>query len=49
MVEIRKLRRSYELVIPPEMRKELKWKIGDLILIDREGDRIIIKKFDYKK
>ena len=41
---IRKLTRNYQLTIPAEIRKTLGLDIGDYVEIQREDDKIILKK-----
>ena len=41
---IRKLTRNYQLTIPAEIRKALGLDIGDYVEIQREDDKIILKK-----
>jgi len=41
---IRKLTRNYQLTIPAEIRKALGLDIGDYVEIEKEDDKIVLKK-----
>ena len=36
--------RNYQITIPAEVRKRLGIKVGDRVLVEVEGDRIVIRK-----
>ncbi len=41
---IRKLTRNFQLTIPAEIRKSLDLDIGDYVEIEKEDDKIVLKK-----
>ncbi len=41
-----KVTRNYQITIPKEVRKKLHINVGDILMVDVEGDRIILKKED---
>lgn len=41
---IRKLTRNFQLTIPAEIRKSLGLDIGDYVEIEKEDDKIVLKK-----
>ncbi|KUO88338.1 MAG: AbrB family transcriptional regulator [Thermoproteus sp. JCHS_4] len=36
--------RNYQITIPAEVRRRLGIKVGDRVLVEVEGDRIVIRK-----
>lgn len=40
---ISKVTRNYQISIPKDVRAELKLSVGDVVLVKREGERIIVE------
>ncbi|MEZ0248817.1 MAG: AbrB/MazE/SpoVT family DNA-binding domain-containing protein [Thermoproteus sp.] len=39
-----KVTRNYQITIPAEVRRRLDIKEGDLLIVEVEGDRIVVRK-----
>ncbi len=38
--------RNYQVTIPAEVRRELGVRVGDVLIVRAEGDRIVMRKAD---
>jgi AbrB family looped-hinge helix DNA binding protein len=36
--------RNYQITIPAEVRRKLRIKVGDWVMVEVEGDKIVIRK-----
>jgi AbrB family looped-hinge helix DNA binding protein len=43
-VAVVKVTRNYQVTIPAEVRRRLGIKVGDRLVVEVEGDRIVIRK-----
>ena len=41
-----KVTRNYQITIPKEIREKLQINVGDILIVDVEKDRIILRKED---
>ena len=41
-----KVTRNYQITIPKEIREKLQINVGDILVVDVENDRIILRKED---
>jgi AbrB family looped-hinge helix DNA binding protein len=44
IVAVVRVTRNYQITIPAEVRRRLGIKVGDRVLVEVEGDRIVIRK-----
>ncbi len=45
-MSLTKVTRNYQITIPSEIRKKLGIKVGDVLIVDVEDGKIVIKKSD---
>jgi AbrB family looped-hinge helix DNA binding protein len=43
-VAVVRVTRNYQITIPAEVRRRLGIEVGDRVLVEAEGDRIVIRK-----
>lgn len=46
---VTKVTRNYQITIPAEIRKALGIRVGELLEVHLEGDRIVLKRLERKR